>query len=85
MILVSACLLGINCKYNGDNNKNEKVSFNPAQKLAQLYERGLEKKVRNPEEYAVKNWIVRAQGFLISCAVSYTHLDVYKRQKLHSM
>lgn len=25
MILVSACLLGINCKYNGENNKNEKV------------------------------------------------------------
>lgn len=25
MILVSACLLGINCKYNGDNNKNIKV------------------------------------------------------------
>lgn len=25
MILVSACLLGENCKYNGGNNKNEKV------------------------------------------------------------
>ncbi|MEG2245929.1 MAG: DUF523 domain-containing protein [Peptostreptococcaceae bacterium] len=25
MILVSACLLGINCKYDGDNNKHEKV------------------------------------------------------------
>lgn len=25
MILVSACLLGINCKYNGDNNENDKV------------------------------------------------------------
>ena len=25
MIFVSACLRGINCKYNGDNNKNEKV------------------------------------------------------------
>ncbi|BEP28619.1 2-thiouracil desulfurase family protein [Helicovermis profundi] len=25
MILVSACLLGINCKYNGENNKNQKV------------------------------------------------------------
>lgn len=24
-IMVSACLLGINCKYNGKNNKNEKV------------------------------------------------------------
>lgn len=24
-ILVSACLLGIDCKYNGKNNKNEKV------------------------------------------------------------
>ena len=25
MILVSACLVGINCKYNGENNKNDKV------------------------------------------------------------
>lgn len=25
MILVSACLLGINCKYDGDNNKHERV------------------------------------------------------------
>ena len=24
-LLVSACLLGINCKYNGKNNKNEKI------------------------------------------------------------
>ena len=24
-ILVSACLLGVNCKYNGKNNKNDKV------------------------------------------------------------
>lgn len=24
-ILVSACLLGINCKYNGGNNRNDKV------------------------------------------------------------
>lgn len=51
-----------------DNNRNEKVSFEPAQKLIELYERGLDKKVRNPEEYAVKNWIVKVQGFLISCA-----------------
>ena len=25
MIIVSACLVGINCKYNGDNNDNDKV------------------------------------------------------------
>lgn len=25
MILISACLAGINCKYNGENNGNEKV------------------------------------------------------------
>lgn len=24
-ILVSACLLGVNCKYNGKNNENEKI------------------------------------------------------------
>lgn len=51
-----------------DNNRNKKISFEPAQKLIELYERGLDKKVRNPEEYAVKNWIVKVQGFLISCA-----------------
>ena len=27
-----------------------------------------EKYVDNPEEYAIKNWIVRVQGFLINCA-----------------
>lgn len=25
MFLVSACLLGVNCKYNGENNRNNKV------------------------------------------------------------
>jgi len=25
MILVSACLLGINCKYNGENNRHDKT------------------------------------------------------------
>ena len=25
LILVSACLLGVNCKYNGENNRNERV------------------------------------------------------------
>ena len=42
--------------------------FKPLEKLNQLYRRGLEKKVSNPESYAVKNWIISAQGFLISCA-----------------
>lgn len=26
MIIVSACLCGINCKYNGENNYNEKIA-----------------------------------------------------------
>ncbi len=42
--------------------------FRPLEKLRQLYERGIGKGVSNPESYAVKNWIVSAQGFLISCA-----------------
>ena len=32
MILVSACLLGENCKYNGSNNDNEKVHIYLADK-----------------------------------------------------
>ena len=47
---------------------NNKVIFDPAGKLEELYRRGVEKGVDHPEEYAVKNWIVRVQGFLISCA-----------------
>lgn len=44
------------------------ASFDPLEKLQRLYARGNEKGVRNPESYAVKNWIVRVQGFLITCA-----------------
>ena len=46
----------------------EGLSFRPLEKLHQLYERGKEKCVDSPESYAVKNWIVSAQGFLIGCA-----------------
>lgn len=38
------------------------------EKLQMLYTRGKEKGVRSPESYAVKNWIVQVQGFLINCA-----------------
>ena len=27
MILVSACLAGVNCKYDGNNNYNEKIDI----------------------------------------------------------
>lgn len=42
--------------------------FRPLEKLEGLYQNGVKKQVKNPEEYAIKNWIVSAQGFLISCA-----------------
>ena len=41
--------------------------FKPLEKLEQLYRRGLERQVSNPESYAVKNWIISVQGFLINC------------------
>ena len=43
-------------------------SFMPLDRLQHKYQSGVARKVNNPEEYAVKNWIVQAQGFLISCA-----------------
>ena len=46
------------------------MSFKPLEKLHRLHERGKEKRVTSPESYAVKNWIVSAQGFLIGCATS---------------
>ncbi len=48
--------------------KHPDSPFDALGKLQELYERGREKQPNNPESYAVKNWIVRVQGFLISCA-----------------
>lgn len=46
----------------------KETGFSPAEKLEQLYRRARERKEENPEEYAIKNWIIRVQGFLIRCA-----------------
>ena len=42
--------------------------FKPLDKLEHKYESGVKRGVSYPEEYAVKNWIVQAQGFLFNCA-----------------
>ena len=44
--------------------------FRPADKLVELYERAKKNGVDNPGDYAVKNWIVKAQGVLIGYATS---------------
>ena len=46
----------------------DETTFRPLEKLRRLRARGIEKSVDSPESYAVKNWIVSVQGFLISCA-----------------
>jgi len=48
--------------------KNPNNPFSPLDKLERKYRSGLKRGVKNPEEYAVKNWIVQVQGFLIACA-----------------
>lgn len=47
--------------------KHPDASFKPKDELVKRYKQGKERHVANPEEYAVKNWIVRVQGFLITC------------------
>lgn len=42
--------------------------FDALEKLQVYYQRGLHKGIWSPESYAVKNWVVRLQGVLISCA-----------------
>lgn len=49
-------------------DKNPEDQFKPLEKLERKYQSGLKRGVKNPEEYAVKNWIVQVQGFLIACA-----------------
>ncbi len=52
----------------GRGTAGDKGYFDPLEKLRSLYQRGMERGEKNPEEYAVKNWIVRLQGFLLNCA-----------------
>lgn len=42
--------------------------FPALEKLERKYQSGVKRGVNHPEEYAVKNWIVQVQGFLINCA-----------------
>ena len=49
-------------------DSGEEQGFQALRKLEDLYQKALERGEENPEEYAIKNWIVRMQGFLISCA-----------------
>lgn len=57
--------------------KEPQNTYCPLDKLEQKYESGWSKGVKNPEEYAVKNWIVQIQGFLINCA-TYGFTSNYK-------
>ncbi len=50
--------------------KKDQNWFCPADKLVELYDRAKKNGVDDPGDYAVKNWIVKAQGFLIGCATS---------------
>ena len=52
----------------GLEEKESNNTFKPLEKLERKYQSGLKRGVKNPEEYAVKNWIIQVQGFLINCA-----------------
>ena len=42
--------------------------FPPLQRLERKYQSALKRNVQNPEEFAVKNWIVQVQGFVLNAA-----------------
>lgn len=52
----------------GIRRQNILPEFPALEKLHTYYQRGVEKGIWSPESYAVKNWLVRLQGFLITCA-----------------
>lgn len=51
-----------------DDEKEKDNGFDALARLQKRYEKALQRGVQNPEEYAVKNWSVQMQGFLINCA-----------------
>ena len=51
---------------NIHTDKNDKTDL--LNILDSQYERGMKMGLSNLEEYAVKNWVIRVQGFMINCA-----------------
>lgn len=48
--------------------EEEAEEFRPAERLEIYYRQGTDRGAPDAEEYAVKNWIVRVQSYLIGCA-----------------
>ena len=42
--------------------------FSPVKELRQCYNKAIAKRLKDPELYAVQNWLVRVQGHLLRCA-----------------
>lgn len=53
-----------------EGKESQEQEFDALGKLQALYQRAKERGEENPEEYAIKNWIVRVQAFLIRCATT---------------
>lgn len=48
--------------------EDQTIHLQMVDRLQKKYEAGIMRNVADPENYAVSNWIVNVQGFLISCA-----------------
>ena len=61
-------LLSLLCEYL-DPEFREKDNY-PVNVLKAQYRKAIERKDRNPEQYAISNFIVRMQGYLLYCATA---------------
>lgn len=69
MILVSACLVGINCKYNGGNNYNEEIfqMVKRGEDVTEQFEKGAREVVELAKKLGIKKAILQARS--PSCGV----------------
>ena len=65
-------------QYEEKAPQREKDYFNPARILREKYAAAEKRHVSDKEEFAVQNFLVRVQGFLISCA-TYGFLNNYRQ------
>lgn len=55
-------------QYEQKASQREKDYFNPAQVLREKYETARKRHISDCEEFAIQNFLVRVQGFFITCA-----------------
>lgn len=71
MKLCSACLLGLNCRFRGDNKLNQKVVDSTGQNVTSIYQRWVDEAMKLLGIYDIDGAILKQKSPTCGCGLIY--------------